>query len=130
MSGPRDDGGPAFPEPHDGTCGNFCRHESGMSLREYFVGQVIAGMAIPIGLTRSDYELIAASAYSLAGALLDKTQPQRVIQDMAEFSEGTALKEYAEALINRVKNGWQEPSAADDRLSALDDLSQTEIGGK
>lgn len=65
MSDSIDDGGPAFPSPH------YNNDElSGMSLRDYFAGQIVAGL-----LANSSYEdyrpaPLAMSAYEVADAMI------------------------------------------------------------
>jgi hypothetical protein len=71
----RDSGGPAYPQ-------NFLMHHDevissgnltpsgfqGLSLRDYFAGQVVCGL---LGLRPdSEYENVASAAYALADALL------------------------------------------------------------
>lgn len=58
------DGGPAFPSPQ---CGDWSP-EYGMSLRDWFAGQALAGMmASDDGSTP---ENVAAEAYEIADAML------------------------------------------------------------
>ncbi len=72
---PRTDGGPAFPvvEPNHPTPIIL----RGMTLRDYFAGQALAGIMAIAGLSiikkkegASDWEAIAESAYTLADAML------------------------------------------------------------
>jgi len=68
---PRDDGGPAFPTvPHYTAIGaeqHFYAGHYGMSLRDYFAGQLIAGGVIN---DYGNYEDFAKAAYLVADALI------------------------------------------------------------
>ena len=59
----RTDGGPAFPCEADGGCGPW----AGMTLRDWFAGQALAGRC-----TFSGYKwaVLAEDAYSIADAML------------------------------------------------------------
>lgn len=85
MSDERKDGGPAFPVPHniDGNWVPDPRPEySGMSLRDYFAGEALKGIAIsdPEAVTGSssrttsddalERESVAWSCYAMADAML------------------------------------------------------------
>lgn len=85
MSQSKDDGGPAFPtEPN--TQPGFYRHH-GMSLRDWFAGQALAGMlsdggtqAIVSRLAREggvrSVDYMANAAYDFAGAMLaERSKP-------------------------------------------------------
>ena len=61
MSAPIDDGGDAFPHPD----GSF-----GMSLRDYFAGQALAGMCANPDLTSFLPAPMACAAYKIADAML------------------------------------------------------------
>lgn len=64
MADVKDDGGPAFPMAAGATdYGN-----EGMSLRDYFAGQVLAGFVA--GGVKSDQEYFARWAYLYADAML------------------------------------------------------------
>ena len=74
--GERNDGGPAFPGEYvlhqRGSVGNdvaIMDHSSGMSLRDWFAGQALAGRLANPGVidTRADY---ATDAYKQADAML------------------------------------------------------------
>lgn len=58
----KDTGGPAFPGPFS--------QDRGMTLRDWFAGQALAGM-LARGTTNDDAE-VAVEAYSLADAMLEE----------------------------------------------------------
>lgn len=65
MSTPINDGGPAFPDDHS---------QVGMTLRDYFAGQALAGLCVP-GLkdgpiTDWEFDQIAPVAWKAADAML------------------------------------------------------------
>ena len=60
-----DDGGPAFPNPT--TCAT-----DGMTLRDYFAGQALAGMTANPFWDDADESEIAAGAYEHADAMLQQ----------------------------------------------------------
>lgn len=61
------DGGPAFPKPSD----NDTYGEAGMSLRDYFAGQVIACVATAIdNESRAATGRAAQHAYAIADAMI------------------------------------------------------------
>lgn len=62
------DGGPAFPRPPIGEdCGRPYGHNDGMSLRDWFAGQALAGLLAQYG---ADPEWTAIAAYKEADAML------------------------------------------------------------
>ncbi len=61
-------GGPAFPCGPDGGCGPW----PGMSLRDWFAGQALAGMGEINCDPDFDYPDCANLAYSLADAMLEE----------------------------------------------------------
>lgn len=66
------DGGPAFPRTGEvvGICGES-RDVPGMSLRDYFAGQVVAAVVVHgAELASGDPEQWAADAYIIADAML------------------------------------------------------------
>ncbi len=68
-----EDGGPAFPKPGTDECIDVCGSQRGMSLRDWFAGQALAGIcAIDMGdgPAQSGWEEMAAEAYFLADAML------------------------------------------------------------
>ena len=69
MSGP--DGGPAFPTDGESQIGPSNWHVEGMSLRDYFAGQALAGlMAMPSLDLKANNAQLAGVAYSLADAMI------------------------------------------------------------
>lgn len=73
---PINDGGPAFPRPAtvqseiDAVSGVHEPGSPGMSLRDYFAGQAIAGLARSGAPDRLNVNEIAEAAYRIADALL------------------------------------------------------------
>ena len=70
-----DDGDRAFPRPasteyFDGPNGTNCSHSDGMSLRDWFAGQVIAGGSF-VPIKTDDPLSIAKSVYAMADAMLE-----------------------------------------------------------
>lgn len=59
----KEDGGPAFPTPESGQPGSYQNY--GMSLRDWFAGQIAAALCI-----ERDSASIADRAYELADAML------------------------------------------------------------
>lgn len=64
----------AFPRPEDNLS---CWGEQGMTLRDYFAGQIIAGLGAPVvthgrrgGTWNYDGEKVAAAAYQMADLML------------------------------------------------------------
>lgn len=74
----RDDGGPAFPVPSP-VFDDVQHGESvGMTLRDYFAGQIMAGVATKLSMewfTMSDAELLAQRVYMYADAMLRARSP-------------------------------------------------------
>ena len=74
MSAPINDGGPAFPRPATkGSSGSIIREsQNGMTLRDYFAGQALAGFRP--NYTTSKFKLteisVAVYAYKFADAML------------------------------------------------------------
>ena len=65
------DGGPAFPRPASQGLGGFSEQASwGMSLRDWFAGQVLAGIA-GTRLPADGAEEVARIAYETANAMLE-----------------------------------------------------------
>ena len=62
----KDNGGPAFPELN--TEASY--RESGMTLRDYFAAKALAGLLVDWGNTEHSADLVAATAYAIADAML------------------------------------------------------------
>lgn len=62
------DGGPAYPHCYEESGHPRWRESQGMSLRDYFAGQALAGICAAGGGPK--YDFIAAHAYALADAML------------------------------------------------------------
>ena len=80
MSAPND-GGPAFPIPGIiGADNNFIELPiQGMSLRDWFAGQALAGFcANPVGISNWSPEGISQDAYRIADAML----VERTVEDV------------------------------------------------
>ena len=69
MAQKTNDGGPAFPR----TAGSFCAPHEGMSLRDYFAGQALAGLMTQGNISRTSISVgaLAAAVYDIADALLE-----------------------------------------------------------
>lgn len=69
-----DDGGPAFPLQRVGSFGRGDAANEGMSLRDYFAGQALAGWLGSFGADHEEDEVegqtVAAFAYRIADAML------------------------------------------------------------
>lgn len=61
------DGGQAFPS---GDNDSKAPYELGMTLRDYFAGQALAGFATRLGVERLSHTHVATTAYELADAML------------------------------------------------------------
>lgn len=72
MSNPIKDGGPAFPLISHTDCNGFRREaQDGMTLRDYFAGQALAGwLACPNTKPLDTTEKYAVEAYRLADAMI------------------------------------------------------------
>lgn len=72
----QDNGGPAFPRPTYESSGGgmVVTHRNGMSLRDWFAGQALTGLAsVPCGLGATEAEVAksdAERAYAYADAML------------------------------------------------------------
>lgn len=69
----RDDGGPAFPTDNERQVGPNAYHFEGMSLRDYFAGQVVAATRDFYADTEVGEEYLRAfaqQAYRIADAML------------------------------------------------------------
>jgi hypothetical protein len=75
---PPDDGGPAFPVPPAiDPSADVCVATEGMSLRDYFAGQVVVGLLAKYGWFDDkggaiDEPTLALFAYEVADAMLDE----------------------------------------------------------
>ena len=61
-----DDGGPAFPESHP----EHPAPSSGMTLRDYFAGQALAGFGANPPSWTTDHAILADACYKAADAML------------------------------------------------------------
>jgi hypothetical protein len=78
----RDDGGPAFPVPKLDEDHEICGVFNGLSLRDHFAGQALAGLCAnpgtSAGTDQAAFNNIAAKAcYMLADAMLAARQKPR-----------------------------------------------------
>ncbi|MFO0806062.1 MAG: hypothetical protein U0791_23400 [Gemmataceae bacterium] len=67
------DGGQAFPRAAGPEGASFCNGEEGMTLRDWFAGQVIAGLVtlnLPPGENSPSLPQFAMFAYAVADAML------------------------------------------------------------
>jgi hypothetical protein len=75
-----EDGGPAYPvviaKKFDGRTGVAIEQDfyRGMTLRDYFAGQALAGMATSAGFQGAPWDKLAADAYEAANAMLTARQ--------------------------------------------------------
>jgi hypothetical protein len=69
------DGGPAFPSVGEGF-GNPSYSAPGMTLRDWFAGQVLAGLCADPDMGSNTADAIAGSAYSLADEMLKAREVQ------------------------------------------------------
>ncbi|WP_343638963.1 hypothetical protein [Roseateles sp.] len=73
MSAAINDGGPAFPNVPDGAGDKWSDWDKGLSLRDYFAAQALAGIEASQGNSGhfvSTAEKVALRAYELADAML------------------------------------------------------------
>jgi hypothetical protein len=75
MAGKIDDGGSAFPGSADTAEGHQMR-EYGMSLRDWFAGQALAGMQSQYKAGRLRHDYAATDAYAFADAMLAARRQQ------------------------------------------------------
>lgn len=64
----KDDGGPAFPHQYELT--GSPRLQFGMTLRDYFAGQALAGTRLDWAVEGPDAALYAQRAYVMADAMI------------------------------------------------------------
>lgn len=78
MSSARDNGGPAFPQDERHDNGELFRQHGGMTLRDWFAGQALAGMLAFPGAVNGSREKsgvgVARAAYVYADAMLAERQ--------------------------------------------------------
>ena len=67
-------GGPAFPISIPGCGDNGCH---GMSLRDWFAGQALAGICTRVTLDAENILLTVGCAYSLADAMLEQRSKEQ-----------------------------------------------------
>jgi hypothetical protein len=67
------DGGPAFPMTGEG-CHNPLYSQSGMTLRDYFAGQALAGMPWSYEISRKDQ---AQKCFQIADAMLAERETKK-----------------------------------------------------
>lgn len=92
---PKPDGGPAFAKPayRGATHEDYESGSDGMSLRDYFAGQALAGwlasLAAPgAGLTKGSEKRGAELAYAFADAMIEERSRSRtVLVQRAEYEE-------------------------------------------
>lgn len=66
------DGGPAFPATVQGWNDRLSQAQGGMSLRDWFAGQALAGQVMFEGMEGCDADLIAGCAYELADEMISR----------------------------------------------------------
>lgn len=72
------DGEPAFPVfAFDAMKNGIICYDKGMTLRDYFAGQALAGMDILIGV--DDYGILIRSAYKIADAMIKQRSVENEI---------------------------------------------------
>lgn len=69
-----EDGGPAFPHDEKEHNGAHYHSHMGMSLRDYFAGLVLAGMATGAGFQGAPWDKLSADAYEAADAMISARQ--------------------------------------------------------
>ena len=74
MSAPTNDGGPAFPLSCKPMAGDLA--EWGMSIRDYFAGQALAGKCGFPSQVAVTTEILAFEAYRIADAMLEAQNTQ------------------------------------------------------
>jgi len=65
-----EDGGPAFPEHGGGMFGEHVTRTRGMTMRDWFAGQALAGL-LANPLTRASEETVATAAWHQAEAMIE-----------------------------------------------------------
>lgn len=74
-----ENGGPAFPTDSAGRVGAFTWHYEGLSMRDWFAGQALAGYIAASAVeamfdTNASHEEAACRSYQLADAMLAERQ--------------------------------------------------------
>lgn len=109
------DGGPAFPGDDGPYTGN-----SGMTLRDWFAGQALAGMLNSKALAHLRTETQANAAYGYADAMIAARNEQEPNPLKAELDEAKARIEHLESLRPHWAQGYSTDSiAAQTATSAL-----------
>ena len=96
-------GGPAFPMTGEG-CHNPLYSQPGMTLRDYFAGQVLAGSVDPTSAIYGNNvidlqaSLIAASAYKIAEAMLAARDAKPMSTTMQHHNASTEARAEVEPL--------------------------------
>ena len=63
-------GGPAFPTENEHQSGPSTMHYEGMTLRDWFAGQALAGILTDTSYDHGKPEIIAKRSYQMADAML------------------------------------------------------------
>ena len=69
----KDDGGPAFPTENERQTGENSYHYAGMTLRDWFAGQAVAGIlarGLPVEIEGRSHIPIPEAAYIIADAMI------------------------------------------------------------
>ena len=71
MSEKKNDGGPAFPRVNP----EYCKNNDGMTLRDWFAGQALVGIAGRLmSPTEWNGDCIASAAYELADGMMEERE--------------------------------------------------------
>lgn len=76
--GTPNDGGPAFPRPASHDPRSAANSQEGMSLRDWFAGQALAGLDLA---TYKPIEAAAETAYEVADAMIEKAMKPTGLRD-------------------------------------------------
>lgn len=66
----KDDGGPAFPQTRISPGAHSVAYTDGMSLRDWFAGQALAGITADVDTNRSIPDVLAKWVYEIADAMV------------------------------------------------------------